>query len=81
MPVAAVIPWRGVMSGQVEQTHAVMLAACEAFNVAYRAGADSDTLRGLRDAHTVARSAYIRARAAAGDMQSMLEVVIGAAGR
>ena len=66
---------------QVEQTRAVMLTTCHAFDVAYRAGADSDTLRVLRDAHTVARAAYIRARAAAGDMQSILEVVIGAAGR
>ena len=67
------------MSKQVDETRAAMIAACDAFNVAYRAGADRETLRALRETHARARAAFIRARAAAGDVQSMVEVIIGAA--
>ena len=64
---------------RVAATAADMQAACDEYNAAWRAGADAATLYPLRVAHSVARSAWMRARAAAGDGQARALVAIGAA--
>ena len=56
-----------------------MRAACDAFDRAYRAGADKDTLARLRRAHQDARTEWYRARAAAGDTHAAVMLAIGAA--
>lgn len=57
----------------------VMKAAADAYNAAHNAGADEETLKTLRGAHSVARCQWTRARAAAGDVEARVLVVIGAA--
>lgn len=63
----------------VDLAAADMQAAALAFDSAYHAGADRGTLAELRAAHSRARGAWLRARAAAGDPQAAVMVAIGAA--
>jgi hypothetical protein len=63
----------------VKLAAAAMHAAAQAFDSAYRAGADRATLAPLRAAHNKARGEWLRARAAAGDGQAAIMVAIGAA--
>jgi hypothetical protein len=65
------------MTPEVDKAAADMLAAAQAFDTAYRAGADAATLAPLRAAHNQARSVWHRARAAAGDTQSAVVVAMG----
>ena len=68
-----------VPTSPIDVAWAAMNAACDAFNSARRAGADAETLSVLQVAHSDARDAWRRARAAAGDTQAGALVAIGAA--
>lgn len=62
----------------VQDSKIAMETAANAFNIAYRANADKTTLSELRSAHQAARSAWLVARANAGDTVAAVQVAIGA---